>query len=456
MATYEEIYGKRVDVLSSDPTLNSASEGQVWYNSSTGALKTVVSFGAWYASTPQIVGGYSQGAAGTAEALISVGRDKYPGPPPSSRTSGDAEEWNGTGWGTAATNPNPWAFIATCGTQTAAVAACGTLNGVTYQSGSTLYNGTAWTSNPSLPTISEAFNQFGTQTASIGFGGGTPSGYPSAAFTGDGEGWTAGPNLSNDKRYGSGCTGTSTAGIAFGGQSPSNNVVEELDGTTWTSGTAMPVTGHNMPTGVGTQTSAFAMPGVMPSTTSTFKYDGTTWTADASTATPRPGRMSSGGTQTGAILAGAPSNGTATEEYSFGINTVTAAAWSSGNTLNTARYYGGSAGIQTAAAYFGGEAGPGLTGATELYDGSTWTNSPATVPAGKNYGTSGGTQTSAYYAGGTPPGSVTASYNFNGSAWATSPGSLNNGRFFSAVNMGAQDAGVAISGYGTPSKSTAY
>ena len=70
MATYEEIYGKRVDVLSSDPTLNSASEGQVWYNSSTGALKTVVSFGAWYASTPQIVGGYSQGAAGTAVAAL--------------------------------------------------------------------------------------------------------------------------------------------------------------------------------------------------------------------------------------------------------------------------------------------------------------------------------------------------------------------------------------------------
>ena len=42
MATYEEIYGKRVEVLDSDPTLNSAYEGQVWYNSTTGTLKSVV------------------------------------------------------------------------------------------------------------------------------------------------------------------------------------------------------------------------------------------------------------------------------------------------------------------------------------------------------------------------------------------------------------------------------
>ena len=47
MATYEEIYGKRVDVLDADPTLTSAYEGQVWYNSTTGTLKSVVSFSAW-------------------------------------------------------------------------------------------------------------------------------------------------------------------------------------------------------------------------------------------------------------------------------------------------------------------------------------------------------------------------------------------------------------------------
>ncbi len=41
MATYEEIYGKRVKEFDSDPTLDSSYEGQVWYNSATGTLKSV-------------------------------------------------------------------------------------------------------------------------------------------------------------------------------------------------------------------------------------------------------------------------------------------------------------------------------------------------------------------------------------------------------------------------------
>ena len=52
MATYDEIYGKRVEVFDSDPTLNSSYEGQVWYDSANGVLKTVVSFAAWSSSTP--------------------------------------------------------------------------------------------------------------------------------------------------------------------------------------------------------------------------------------------------------------------------------------------------------------------------------------------------------------------------------------------------------------------
>ena len=39
MAGYNEIRGTRVKYLSSDPTLNTSTEGQVWYNSTTGTLK---------------------------------------------------------------------------------------------------------------------------------------------------------------------------------------------------------------------------------------------------------------------------------------------------------------------------------------------------------------------------------------------------------------------------------
>jgi hypothetical protein len=54
MATYEEIYGKRVEVLDADPTLTSAYEGQVWYNSTSGTLKSVVSFASWSSGTNTI------------------------------------------------------------------------------------------------------------------------------------------------------------------------------------------------------------------------------------------------------------------------------------------------------------------------------------------------------------------------------------------------------------------
>jgi hypothetical protein len=60
----------------------------------------------------------------------------------------------------------------------------------------------------------------------------------------------------------------------------------------------------------------------------------------------------------------------ATEEYDGN-------SWTNNPTgLNTARRVLGGCGTQTAALAFGGDTPPGLTGATEEYDGSTWTSSP--------------------------------------------------------------------------------
>jgi hypothetical protein len=48
MTTYNEIAGRRVNFLSSDPTyVNTNSDGQVWYNSSTATLKSWLPTGAW-------------------------------------------------------------------------------------------------------------------------------------------------------------------------------------------------------------------------------------------------------------------------------------------------------------------------------------------------------------------------------------------------------------------------
>ena len=92
MATYEEIYGKRVDVLDADPTLNSSYEGQVWYNSTTGTLKSVVQVAAWSSASTSINGGSSRIGFGIQTAGIAAGGSLAPG------NQTVVEEYNGSGW----------------------------------------------------------------------------------------------------------------------------------------------------------------------------------------------------------------------------------------------------------------------------------------------------------------------------------------------------------------------
>jgi hypothetical protein len=59
-----------------------------------------------------------------------------------------------------------------------------------------------------------------------------------------------------------------------------------------------------------------------------------------------------------------------------GGGVTTAGSWATGNNLNTARSRLAGAGTQTAALAFGGTPPATVTGATEEYDGSTWTSNP--------------------------------------------------------------------------------
>jgi hypothetical protein len=61
---------------------------------------------------------------------------------------------------------------------------------------------------------------------------------------------------------------------------------------------------------------------------------------------------------------------------------TTAGAWASSGAMNTGRSGLGSAGIQTAALAFGGDAGP-ASNASEAYNGSTWSPTPSLNTARK-------------------------------------------------------------------------
>tara|TARA_R110002012_G_scaffold154055_1_gene314301 strand:- start:69 stop:1037 length:969 start_codon:yes stop_codon:yes gene_type:complete len=127
-------------------------------------------------------------------------------------------------------------------------------------------------------------------------------------------------------------------------------------------------------------------------------------------------------------------------------NAATAAgAWATGGTLNTARYGGGSAGIQTAALYFGGITVPPVTAVVESYNGTSWTevndlNTGRTV-------TGAGTNTSALAFGGSPP--ITGkTESWNGTNW-TEVNDLNTARWGSG-GAGADNTACLAFGGETP------
>ena len=82
--------------------------------------------------------------------------------------------------------------------------------------------------------------------------------------------------------------------------------------------------------------------------------------------------------------------------------------------MNTARANLAGAGIQTAALAFSGVTPGGSTGATEEYDGISWTTSPASMSTVRNSLAGAGTQTSALAFGGNIPPATAATEEWTG------------------------------------------
>jgi len=110
------------------------------------------------------------------------------------------------------------------------------------------------------------------------------------------------------------------------------------------------------------------------------------------------------------------------------IGALAAGTWASGGALNDARNQCYGAGTQTAAMACGGES-PGVTAATELYNGSSWTevNNLNTARLGHS---NTGTQTSAIAAGGLIPNTYQSIVeSWNGTNW-TEVADINTARGF--------------------------
>jgi len=298
MATYKGIQGYSVQSLASDPSPTASVVGQLWYNSTSGGFNIAVgAAGAW--------------ASGGA---LNTGRGQF----------------------------------GLTGTITAAIAFGGTPGN---KNAAETYNGTSWTTVPSLNTGTQYNVGFGTTAAAVNTGGVVSGGADTGITeTWDGEAWTTSPGTLgqiSQKRSASN-QAPSTTGIVFGGQqqSPATAIVltEQWNGSVWTELADLAVA-REAGGGGGTQTAAFLAGGNIPPNTQITNVE--IW------------------------------NGT---------------AWSEDNTLNTGRQGLGSAGTTTSAVVYGGTAG-GNVAVTEQYNGTSWTEvadlGTARQGVGKGTGASG-------------------------------------------------------------------
>ena len=414
MATYEEIYGKRVKEFDSDPTLDSSYEGQVWYDKSSGTLRSVVSFGAWRSggnlTVPRSLGGISGGTQ-----TASLAYAGYLGGPGNSNST---EEYNGTGWGSGGNVNTARRGGAGLGIQTAALLAGG------YSTTPTTfveeYDGSSWSEVTNTPADMSA--GAGTQTAALVFNGTTALYY-------DGTNWTSSTALPTAMVGG---TGLQTAALAVI-PPPSGTTTLEWDGSAWTTGgsynTARPSGLGGMTSGIQTSAISAGTPSSPPPTRVgpiTEQYDGTSWaTSSATQGTARHTYMTSAANNTAALIAGGSPYTTATEEFDQSINTITPSAWASGtNGPPICREQGTGFG-QTAEAYIHGAyfSNPTNTSSLKffLYNGSTHSSIPNSNNAFGWRGANGSSTSGLIYGGYTYPGGsgpYTAVESYNGSSWS--------------------------------------
>ena len=405
------------------PASPSEYEGQIWYNEAEGKFKSVLSTGAWVSSSALNTARIQLSGAISSPNDASLAFGGYTG-----TASNSTEEYNGSGWAVGGNLGSARYQGAGAGTQTAALYFGGRPPG----SGATTteeYNGSSWTGGGALPVAKMGLAGCGIQTAALAFGGSPPTRNTTEEYSSSS--WTAGGTLSVAFEDAAGA-GTVDAGLKFGGRGTPTQTTEKYNGSSWTTSGLMN-TGRGYLGGAGIQTSALAYGGYMPPgyITATEQYDGSVWsTLSATMGTGIRQFAGTGATSSGALAFGGESAGTATlgttEEYNKTINTLSAAAWSSGGNYPTGVQGMGAAGTQTATVTAGG-AGP--TNLACEYNGSSWTtitNYPISVRDVTGTGVqTAGFMISGYQSSPPPTGNREKTNYWNGSSWSAG-GDLNN------------------------------
>ena len=328
MSTYENLHGRRVNVVSSNPS--NPKEGEVWYNSTLGQLKGyLLGTGAWASGNNFPTPIQASAGFGTQTAAVSAGGT------PSPTLNLKTYHYDGTNWtaandmARASGSPYNDAYSTGSGTQTA-----GWVAGGGYPTPTALtenYDGTNWTASAAMPANRRGGNCSGPQTAGLYSGGLQPPAV-STTYEYDGEGWTTGGSLNTARTNagGSHVNGSQTAGLIVAGNSPSQtNKTEEYNGTAWSEVTNYPLTVSYLGY-AGSQTAALMFGGYTspgPDLRTTVSYDGTNWTSQANMVNGRLLYHTNAGTSTAAVVFGGEDSSTgvinSTEEFTAPVETRT-------------------------------------------------------------------------------------------------------------------------------------
>jgi hypothetical protein len=316
VATYYDIFGQKVQYLSSDPS--DVQKGQVWYNSTSNTAKFQGYQSAAWSSAAPMPGGLSGmvGGGSTTSGLI-MGGDNGGGFPtwPTATI-----EFNGTSWSGGGAYPTAGNGAGISGADQSTLIAVGNnLNGpITNVVNS--YDGSTWSAETVYPASIASTWGFGPKTASLFFGGGTGifggSPFPTATNSYNGSAWTAGGALPSG-RAGSRGTGILTAGLSIGANpplAPANTETLEYDGSAWTGGGTMNNTVGNGAAS-GTQTAALYFGRYTSPDTACELYDGTSWSSTASMSVAHPSTGGFGTSNASAIIGGYYPGVTTSEEF---------------------------------------------------------------------------------------------------------------------------------------------
>ena len=328
MTDYKTLFGKKIKFQTTDLTMSTATEGELFYSDTDKDFKVGVIVQAWASGGDLNLARDNLGGAGTQTAGLVFGGDASM-PPGSASDSprNESEEYDGSSWTEGSNLNTARSGLGGAGTQTAGLG----FGGYTYPNNrsdaSEEYNGSSWTEGSNLNQSRANVTGLGIQTAAIAYGGrddaSPPNSYDNTESY-DGSSWTNLPTLNQALQFaGTSGGGTTTAAVVTTATgSPLVDYTEEYDGSSWTDVAKKGTARYNVG-GAGIQT-AFLAIGGGSNLTNVEEYDGTSWATRPSIATGRA-KGAGGGTSASAFLAGGRSpDSNLTEEWTGETITETA------------------------------------------------------------------------------------------------------------------------------------